>query len=78
MFLEECKYVAKEKKIPKYIIGNIEVSSDSNKENCDKENSDEDNYHEKNSNELNSDEKNSDEGNLKILFINFLFYIWKW
>ena len=65
MFLEECKYVAKEKKIPKYIIGNIEVSSDSNKENSDEENSDEDN----------SDEKNSDEGNLKILFINFLFYI---
>ena len=75
MFLQECKYVAKKKKIPKYIIGNIEVPSDSNKENCDEENSDEDNSHEKNSNEPNSDEKNSDEGNLKILFINFLFYI---
>ena len=28
MFLEECKYVAKEKKIPKYIIKDIEVSFD--------------------------------------------------
>ena len=28
MFLEECKYVAKEKKIPKYIIKDIEVPFD--------------------------------------------------
>ena len=33
MFLEECKYVVKEKKIPKYIIDDIEISSDSHKEN---------------------------------------------
>ena len=46
VFLKECKYVVKEKKIPKYIIDDIEISSDSDKEN---------------SNEDNSDEKNSDE-----------------
>ena len=46
MFLKECKYVVKEKKIPKYIIDDIEISSDSDKEN---------------SNEDNSDKKNSDE-----------------
>ena len=50
VFLEECKYVVKEEKIPKYIIEDIEVSSDSEKENSDEEN---------------SDEKNSDEKNLK-------------
>ena len=31
VYLEECKYVVKEKKILKYIIGNIEISSDSDK-----------------------------------------------
>ena len=36
MFLEEYKYVVKEKKIPKYIIDNTEISSDSKKENSDK------------------------------------------
>ena len=35
VFLEECKYVVKEKKIPKYIIDDIEISSDSDKENSD-------------------------------------------
>ena len=50
VFLEECKYVVKEEKIPKYIIQDIEVSSDSERENSDEEN---------------SDEKNSDEKNLK-------------
>ena len=40
MFLEECKHIVKEKKIPKYIIDNIESSSDSDKENSDKESSD--------------------------------------
>ena len=43
VFLEECKYVVKEKKIPKYIIDNIEISSDS-----DEENSDEENFYEEN------------------------------
>ena len=40
VFLEECKYVVQEKKIPKYIIDDIEIS-DSDKENSDEENSDE-------------------------------------
>ena len=35
MFLEECKYVINEKKIPRYIIDDTEVSSDSNEENSD-------------------------------------------
>ena len=43
VFLEECKYVVKEKKIPKYIIDNIEISSDSDEENSDEENFDEEN-----------------------------------
>ena len=38
VFLEECKYFVKEKKIPKYIIDDIEISSDSDEENFDKEN----------------------------------------
>ena len=53
MLLEECKYVAKEKKIPKYITYNIEISFDSDRENSDEENSDE-----KISEEENSDEEN--------------------
>ena len=56
MFLDECKYVVKEKKILKYIIDNIEISSD-----CDRENSDEEKSDEENSNEESSDEKNFDE-----------------
>ena len=32
VFLEECKYVVKEKKISKYIIDDTEISSDSDKE----------------------------------------------
>ena len=50
VFLEECKYVVKQEKIPKYIMEDIEVSSDSERENCDEEN---------------SDKRNSDEKNLK-------------
>ena len=38
MFLEECKYVAKEKKILKHIIDNTEISSDSDDENSNEEN----------------------------------------
>ena len=40
VFLEECKYVVKEKEIPKYIIDNARNSSDSERENSDEENSD--------------------------------------
>ena len=53
VFLEQCKYVVKEKKILKYIIDDIKISSDSDRENSD----------EKNSNEENFDEENSDEKN---------------
>ena len=55
MFLEECKYVVQEKKIPKYIIDDIEISSHSDKENS----------YAENSNEEKSDKENSDEQNLK-------------
>ena len=37
MFLEECKFIVKEKKMPKYIIKAIEISSDKSKENSGKE-----------------------------------------
>ena len=53
VFLEECKYVVKENKIPKYITDDIEISSDSDRKNSDKEISD----------EKNSDEKNFDKEN---------------
>ena len=52
VFLEEYKYVIKEKKMPKYIIDNIEISSDSDRGDCDEENS-----NEKTSSEENSDEE---------------------
>ena len=39
VFLEECKYIVKEKKIPKYIIDDIEISFDFDRENSDEENS---------------------------------------
>ena len=58
VFLEECKYVVKEKKIPKYIIDDIEISSDTDRENSDEESSDKEN-----SNEENFDEKYSDKDN---------------
>ena len=58
MFLEECKYVLKEKNISKYIIDNVEISSDSYEENSDEENSDEKNSDEKYSEEENFDEEN--------------------
>ena len=44
MLLEECKYVAKEKNITLYIIDNIKIYSDSDRENSDKGNSDEENF----------------------------------
>ena len=41
VFLEECKYVVKEKKMPEYITDDIEISSDdSHRENSDEEISD--------------------------------------
>ena len=49
VFLEECKYAVKEEKIPKYIVDNIEVSSDSDRKNSDEENSDKETSDEENS-----------------------------
>ena len=43
MFLEECTYFIEEKKIPKYIIDNIEICSDSDRESSDEKNFDEEN-----------------------------------
>ena len=48
MFLEECKYVVEEKRIPKYIIDQIEISSDSDKENSDEKNYNEENFEKEN------------------------------
>ena len=53
VFLEEFKCVVKEKKMSKYLIDKIEISSD-----FDGEDSDEENSNEENSNEENSDERN--------------------
>ena len=50
MFLEECKYVVKEKKI----IDDIEISSDSDRENSNEENSNEENFNEENSDIFNN------------------------
>ena len=43
VFLEQFKYVVKEKMILEYIIDDIEISSDSDEENSDEGNSDEEN-----------------------------------
>ena len=43
VLLEECKYVPKEKKMSKYIIDDIEISSDFDRDNSNEENSDEEN-----------------------------------
>ena len=56
MFLEECKFVVKEKKIHEYIIDDIEILSDSSAENA--ENSDWENSDRENSVRENSDEEN--------------------
>ena len=65
--LEESKYVIKETKIPKHIIGNIEISSDFDKENSDEESSDEVNSDEESFQEENFAEENSNKRKLKIL-----------
>ena len=46
VFLGEYQYVVQEKKIPRYIIDDIKISSDSDRENSDEENSDKDNSNE--------------------------------
>ena len=55
MLLEEHNFVVTEKKIPKYIIADIETFSDFDRKNSDEENSSEEN----------SDEENSNAENLK-------------
>ena len=45
VFLEECKYVVKEKKIPEYITDDTEISPDDS----DREDSDEENFNKENS-----------------------------
>ena len=58
-FLEECKYVVKEKEMPKYITDDIEISShdsaDSDKEDSNEESSD-DSDKENSNEESNSEE----------------------
>ena len=39
VFLEESKYIVKEKTIPMYILDNIQIFPDSSKDNSDEENS---------------------------------------
>ena len=56
-FLQELKYVLKEKKIPKYIIDNIDIFSDSD---FDKENTDKDSLDKDKSTYENYDEGNSE------------------
>ena len=41
VFWEEYNYIVKEKKMPEYITKNIEISSDSNREDSDQKNSNE-------------------------------------
>ena len=65
----------KEKKKSNYIIDDIEISSNSDRKNCDKENSDEEIPDKVNSNEQNFDEEDSVEENQKNIFYNF-FSIW--
>ena len=78
VFLEECKYIVKKKKISKYIIDDIEISSDSDRENSGKENFDEKNSDEEYFDEENSDKENFDEENQILKHIKKLFfYIYK-
>ena len=68
VFLEECKYIVKEKKIHNYFIDDMEVFSDSDKENLlekiqlEKNSDYEENSHEKILEKIQT-EKNSDEEN---------------
>ena len=49
VFFEECKYIVEEKKIPEYIIDDIEIYSDgSDEELSDEENSNDESFNEEN------------------------------
>ena len=63
VFLEECKYIIKERKIHKYIIDDVEISSDSDEEIIEKT------QMEKHSNEENSDEEDSSKEKKNIFYI---------
>ena len=73
MFLEECKYVVKEKKIHKSVIHDVEISSDTDEEtlsekiqmgkNSDYEENSDEEILEKIQMEKKSDEENSNEEN---------------
>ena len=56
-FLEECKYVIKEKKIEIYVTDVVEIS-DSDEHNFDEEDSSEEDFGKEDSSEEDSDEKN--------------------
>ena len=64
MFLEECKYAVKWKKICQYIIDDIQIYPDSKRENSDRENPNEENSYEKNSNEENFYQENIKNANI--------------
>ena len=53
VLLEKCKNAVKGKKIPKYIIGDIEIPLDSDRENSDEKSSDRENSDKEVSNEEN-------------------------
>ena len=54
VFVEERKYIVKEKKVPKYIALMTKIFSDSDREDSNEENSNEGNSDKENSNEQNS------------------------
>ena len=66
VFLEECKYVVKGRKMPKYTIKDIEISSDES----DRENSEEETFDKENSNEESSDE----ESLLRVPYLKMYFF----
>ena len=72
VFLEEYKYFVKGKKIPKSIIDDKKISSDSDRQNSGRENS-----YEGNSDEGHCNEENFAEKKLKILIqLIFKAYFW--
>ena len=81
MFLGECKYVVKEQKIPKYVIDDTEISSDSDQENSDEETSNKESFNEEDSNKeifdkINYDEENNDITNKTLFIILICIYIY--
>ena len=84
VFSEECNYVVKEKTILKYLIDDIEISSDSDWKNSDEESSDKETSDEESSDGETSDEKilikkflmkKTKNKKTDKTFLNFFFYI---